>query len=194
MSAMPGMSSAAQERLADLSMAAATRERANRPSYLIVLSLVLLALASVLCLWAVRDRVDAASQLEAAASRAKSVEELAARMAAVREAATDPAWQKLNEPITTIYSTLQALGAEAGLKVQLGLPSQSSRPVQGQGIKRTILTYRDIREPDLAAFFRFVSLAVERVPGLEVYSLTLEPEREQWKINLAFARWERLNP
>jgi hypothetical protein len=188
------MSSAAQERLADLSMAAATRERGNRPAYLIVLALALLALAAVLCLWAVRDRSDAARQLEAAQARSDRVDQLAAKLTAVRNAASDPAWQKLNEPITTIRSTLQALGTEAGLKAQLALPNESARPVQGQGIKRTILTYRDIREPDLSALFRFVSLSLERVPGLEVYSLTLEPEKEQWKINLAFARWERLNP
>jgi hypothetical protein len=36
-----------------------------------------------------------------------------------------------------------------------------------------------------------VEIATRDVPGLEVYSVRIRPETNQWDLNVTFSRWER---
>ena len=50
-----------------------------------------------------------------------------------------------------------------------------------------------MRSADLEAMLHWVELAIENVEGLEVSRVELVPEARQWKLVVAFSRWEKQN-
>ncbi len=185
-----------QERREQLAAAAAITERRNRPRHLLVLSIALLLVASLALMWSLSARNAARSSLEAARAEAQSVQDLIGEWKALKATSADSSRMKLNEPLTTFYSKIEAAATRAGVKERI--PSAQAqgdvRDARSGAVQKKI-RYQRVPDADLGALIKWLENACEDVPGLEVYSLRVQPLTTQgnWQIDVTFSRWERVN-
>ncbi len=174
----------------ELTIAAATRERRNRPMALVAGAGALLVVAVIAAGVALADRARAAGELrEDARSRERlegRVEELK-RLRAI-EASEGPAPGE-SIPQLEIITRLEEAAAGAGLKDKPPLPKVITYDKEKIKIKEFM--YQNVRSDNLKAMLEWARSASEAVPGLEVYKLELRAEPAAWSMMLTFRRWER---
>lgn len=176
--------------------AASIEVRRNRPTHLVVLSMVLLLTSVLMLLWALNSRNAARDDLETARSQAQTVDALITEWKSLKSVSADPNAARLNEPLTSFYSKIEAAATRAGLKDRPPSPraQQDARDAKTGAIQKRIM-YQRFGDPDLGALIRWMEYACEDVPGLEVFYLKIQPEtaRGVWGIDVTFSRWERPN-
>lgn len=186
----PGLDASA---IADLrfdhSMAAQRSEQANRPRIYVVLALVALIGCVLALLWSWSSYASARRALVAEQATAARAVELAGRLQALKLASVSDSGPRANEPVDRLLSRLESIGRDAGLKNGVPLPGRN-RGLTQQGMVQVKLNY-ELRDISLGALLVWVERAMDEVPGLEVFSLSLRPESQQWVLKVQFSRWER---
>lgn len=183
------------ERRAMMAARAARTERANRPIHLVALAGVLLIVAAGALLLAWGRLNSAKARLENASSQRQRFIELGTRWREVAARTPSDQGPKASDSITTLGSRIQAQASHAGMVNSPGVPSTRDAARTGQPTKRVITSFTNVKDPELSSLLRWIDLAVEEVPGLELYALTLKVEGDQWNLSsVQFSRWERVNP
>jgi len=183
------------ERRATMAAHAARTERANRPIHLVALACVLLIVAAgaLMLAW---GRLNAAkTQITSAAAQRERFIELGTRWREIAARASTDQGPKAGESITTLGSRIQGQASRAGMVNSPGVPTPRDVARPGQPTKRAIMSFTNVKDPDLTALLRWIDLSLEEVPGLELYALTLKVEGDQWNLSsVQFSRWERVSP
>lgn len=176
----------------ELAMAAGSRERRNRPRHLVALALVVLVAALITFGVGLGRRADAAASLSAEARRHVEVRGLVARAKAAQAATERMGSVGFHDPMPVV-STLQTLYQEARLPRSLLPPQESSTPQRSrdQNLLLKRYDYRNIQSPELAPLMRWLELAHERIPGLDVSKIELKAGPAGWTMTVTFARAER---
>jgi hypothetical protein len=172
----------------EVAVAAARQARRNTPTHLIVIAVVLMGIALICTLVAAGSRAAALSRLDTQKRQAARVAELVARLNQLTDAER-AGIQRWGQPAERVQSKIQQAATQAGLKAAIPPvnPTKSS-PV---GDAQRIQFKYDIRDESLPALLKWVEIATRDVPGLEVYSVRIRPEANQWDLNVTFSRWER---
>ncbi len=185
------------ERREQLAATAAMDVRRNRPTHLLVMAMVLLLASCIMLMWSLSSRNAAQAQLEASRAQAQSIEQLVAEWKALKAEGVDSgAKMKFNEPLTVFYSKIESAATRAGVKDRIpsAQPQADTRDMRTGAVQKKI-RYQRVSDPDLGALVRWLEAACEDVPGLQVYSLRVQPLTVQgvWQFDVTFSRWERLN-
>lgn len=177
----------------ELTMAAAARARANRPSALVAGAVVLLILAVVAMAWGLVARARAMSDLRAAQSEQARVEGLVGEWTALVDAERTQAGGKvgLGARISDLYTRMEQYATRAGLAKRPDTPRENPTTRPNTNIRVIEYSYTNVKDPSLKALLEWVRIATAEVPGLEVYGITLKPDPNNWTMNVTFRRWER---
>lgn len=184
-----------EERRAMMAARAARTERSNRPVHVVALSCVLLLVAAGALLLAWGRMNDATRRLGNAAAQRERFIALGTRWREVSAKASSDQGPKAAEAASNMGSRVQAQAARAGMTNSPGLPSTRDMGRPGQPTKRVVMSFTNVKDPDLAALLRWIDFSLEEVPGLELYAFTLRVEGDQWNLSsVQFSRWERVGP
>lgn len=182
----------AREQRDELAFAAARAERANQPRHLLWLAVLGLAVALLVLSFAARARSRALAKLDTERATAQRIVDSAARLRALEGMETDASGSRAAQPETFLNSRIQGAGVTAGLRDRVALPKTRPRANRPPGMdSEQIKLEFEHRDPSLEALLRWMRQATQDVPGLEVYSLVIEPEAQAWKIKVTFSRWQR---
>jgi hypothetical protein len=175
-------------RLEQAAQAARTARR-NQPRGLLVASGVLLLAMALYVLFALASRNSAAEAMESAKARAEEAVRYAGELKALRAMAqTNPG---ATASATQLRSRLEQAGVESGLSKVVPLPNERTETlIPGLGSRQYKYDY-ELTDPNLAALLAWVERAVEVVPGLEVYGISLRPEANHWRLRVTFSRWQK---
>lgn len=176
----------------DLSMAAAARERANRPRLLVIVAGVVLVGALIVFAIGANSRAAAARDLRAEYARSQQIQTLITRLTNLRERSTSGA-VGANDPMP-VFATLQRVYTQAGMPRTLSAPV--GEPItQHPDRERNLLIkgydFRNITSPELAPIMRWLELAHQEIPGLEVTKIDLRAGPGGWTLTVSFSRVER---
>ncbi|MCC6677959.1 MAG: hypothetical protein IT436_12515 [Phycisphaerales bacterium] len=172
--------------------AAARAERRNRPRHLLLLSLALLVISAALLGWALLSRARAAAAFKAEQDRAQQIVTKTDQLRLLQaEADSVGAAPREGESIHNRLSRFQELGAQAGLKNPPSVPQSKTadRTAVGGFVQRR-LTYV-VRDESLDNLLAWMRSAIEDIHGLEIQSVRVIPEANQWSLNVTFSRSER---
>ncbi len=179
----------------ELSGAAASAERAARPTHLLVLAGLLLVVAAVALLmsW---TRLSSANRT--LAFQMRLAEDMSADVAALkqlREASTSDG-PTASDEVLTIRSRISQAAVGAGIKNASNLTPESDRanPQRaGTNSVQRLFKYT-VQDEELKALLEWLHKAPQQVPGLEVYQMKLTPRATDWQLQVTFSRWERAKP
>jgi hypothetical protein len=172
----------------ELTLAAAAKERRNRPVAALVLAGLVLAGAAVFAMYAVGVRAGARSELRRALADQAESEVRAAEW--VRMSQGGDQTPRVGGRSEFRVSRMEELATRAEMKNRPNAPASpedKSRP----GIVLHRHVYTGVQDPSLAALVEWVRLATEEIAGLEVESLKVRPEPVGWRMDVTFRRWER---
>lgn len=177
----------------ELTMAAAARARANRPSALVAGAVVLLVVALGAMVWGLVSRAGAISDLREAQSEQARVEALAGEWTALADAERTQAGGKagLGARISDLYTRMEQYATRAGMTKRPDTPRENPTTRPNTNIRVIEYYYTNVKDPSLKALLEWVRIATAEVPGLEVYGITLKPDPNNWTMNVTFRRWER---
>lgn len=175
----------------ELTVAAAARERRNRPMGLVAGAGALLVIAGIAAAAALASRASAAGELRAQAGARErigaQVEELTGLRAAAAAAEGGDAGAPLGALIVT--ARLDELATSVGLKEKPAPPRVTDVPKGKIRVKEFL--YQNVRSDNLKGLLAWLQSAPGTVPGLEVYRLDLRAEPTAWSMTVTFRRWER---
>lgn len=172
---------------ADLAGIAARRERENRPTALIVVTTLGFIAALIYLVIAVLDLRSAQHRLEQRRNASTQVVELAGEITALRQRAANV--DEGAAQIGQIRSRLIAIAQEAGVTSRI-VPPQD-RYDRGAKSVRHRFEFASVTNSTLPPLLHWLNKAVEEIPGLEVYSVSIKPGTNAWMMSVSFARWEK---
>jgi hypothetical protein len=176
----------------ELAMAAAARERRNRPRGLVVGALAVLLIAAIAAGMGIKSQRRAVRSLRHTLEDQAQVEAMAAEFRALSEQERAAGTQRAGEPIQNFRSLMETLATQAGMSSRPS-PTELTPDRQGSVLVRT-WSY-EFQEANIKAVLDWLRRAtvdpVSRIPGLEVFSLDLKPSGEKWQVTLRLRRWER---
>lgn len=182
------MSSTAIDDLkAELGVVSLRQQSQNRPVRLLVVTGIVLVVAVIFLLVGISRKFSADARLVKDRAQTKEILILANRLDRLKVAAQTREGG-VGIQIEGIRSRILAAGTEAGLKNPIPLP----RPEQSRGGVDAVqqrLAY-DVRDESLDAITRWIEIALRGTSGLEVYSISIKPEANQWNCKVTFSRWE----
>lgn len=203
----PGASD--DSRRLELTMAASSAERANKPSFLIILALVVLAGSLIYVITGVSARISASTDVSRAAVTAQSVIKL---VADVRANAAGPRDERFGSD-PRLASKIEELAAEMNLKLAGTVTtSDSGQAAPVAGFQQKKLSAKAVNEdPRVALAWLEATQDRSRFPGLDIYNLRLNPGGSSstpaisrptasldepaftggWDFTIDFVRWER---
>ena len=173
---------------AALAASAARRERENRPAFLIVLTTVAFVAALLYLVVSIYDLRAAQKQLDTRRSVATQTVELAGQIVQLRAKASTQG-EGGSQPITQIRSRIQAIATESGVTGRVPVPSDRFDRVGGSIRRR--FEFTGVTDESLPSLIQWLDRAVEEIPGLEVYSVSVKPGPTVWQMNVSFSRWEK---
>jgi hypothetical protein len=174
----------------ELAMAAAGRARRNRPTALVVAGAAALALAAVLTIWGVSARATAWAALKREQGASASLDLLRAEWERLDEAQREGGDSQAGRVIRDLQAQMESLATRAGMKAIPNHPRIPTPSLRG-GVQVYEYHYSEVRDPELKALVEWMRLATTEIPGLEVYSVILTPEANNWKLDVTFRRWQR---
>lgn len=174
----------------EMTLAAASRERSNRPLGLVVVACVFLAGTLIFAGSSIASRASARSRLRAELLSQAGAEAKVQEWKRLAQAAADSPQGAIGKPGEFKVSRMEELATRAGLKSRPNAPV-SRDDKSRQGIVVFTHVYTEVRDPSLANMVDWVRSACAEIAGLEVESLTVRPEPAGWKMDVTFRRWER---
>lgn len=179
----------------ELAARAEAGSRANRPTHLVTLGLVVLcvSLCAAVLGWSADAR--AAGDLGKRSRELALIKDRAGRLADLNAQAATAGAEDLNRPIPDMLSRLQSLAREAGLTVLPEVPrteTESFTDARRVNYRYSVRDRSQLRDPSLEKMLAWVSLVVERIPGMHVRQIALTPAANAWTMEITFARFERL--
>lgn len=172
----------------EIASGASASERRNRPTMLVIVPGLLLALAFVLLLVAWGRVSDADNERQRQRSFLQQSQQLSAELIALREFEAGAGPQgDVHEP-RSLLSEIQEIGRNAGLSVGIGRESRQDRG--GADITRLTIEYT-IQHESLERILDWVQRCTDRIAGLRVNEITVTPQQNRWQVRVTFARWER---
>jgi hypothetical protein len=174
----------------EMAAQAASRERRNRPVILVVVAALALLVAGVAALAGLAARASAAAAYQDQLDAQARVQSMLSQLAVLKNAEAASTSGAAHDPNVRIASNMEGLALRAGLS-RPSPPHESPEP-RGGGITVKEYVYTNVRAPSLTPLLQWVRLAVEEVPGLELYKITsLKPDAAGWNMSVSFRRWER---
>jgi len=172
-------------------LTASRSARRSRPRHLVVLAALLVAVAAVVAWSSSRSLAKAERSVTYQRGVATQVVDASAKLAQLRQAGTIEGSGE-NDAIPQLRSRVAQAAADAGLANPNVLPSSERAELRRPGLNSIQGKFvYDVRDQSLGALVRWVELATRDVPDLEVYSVKLLPEAQQWHLIVTFSRWER---
>lgn len=186
-----------RERMSDdgrfeLSFAAMSHERRNRPRGFVVLAAIAVVVSVLFAGYGISARGKARSEHQRAVADLVSVEAAALEWRQLEDLERDPN-QRIGRPNPLLLSRMEELAVQAGLD----RPRQPRmpQPEQRGGITITQYHYGDTQNPithaSLSALLEWVRLAQGEELGMELIGLNLRPDATNWRMTVIFRRWER---
>ncbi|MDI1289384.1 MAG: hypothetical protein PSX37_05460 [bacterium] len=173
------------------SMDALRFERRSRPRHLVALAGLLVLVAGGVAWSSSRSLAAANKTLAYQQKVAAEVTEAAGKLNQLR-AANAADGSRENEAVPQLRSRIAQAAADAGLKNPNVLPSAERPEIRRPGLNSIQRKFSyDVRDESLGALLKWMELATRDVPDLEVYSIKLQPEAQQWHLVVTFSRWER---
>jgi hypothetical protein len=172
----------------ELSLAAAGRERANRPRALVALALLVLVLAMLGAVWGLASRRSTIRALRVAQDEQVRVDQLLKEWDRLEKQQPSGAGP-LGGKIDGLYTKMEDLARRAGVKNKPDLPRQTE--TRRGDIKIIEYHYQNLKDASIKALLEWARLASTEIPGMEVYNLKLNPDPTNWTMNVTFRRWER---
>lgn len=172
----------------DLAVAAAAHERRARPRYLLLLALAALVVASIAALMSLASLAGARERVQNQRAQAGLVRDLVdeLRRLEARSRGVNPQ-AELHARNPNIVSSLETAATRAGLTTPPRRPT--TRSEDSGNITDHYYRYTGVRDhPE--ALMRWLEVALTEIPGLELWSITLEPAAADWKLDVEFRRWE----
>lgn len=188
-----GRASALEEARLTAATAAARAERRNRPKHLLLLALTLLMFSALLLGWSALARSRASKAYRNQRASAEAIVTQTDVLRRLMQESTDAAGAsrpREGESIHNRLSRFQELGAQAGLKNLTAPQAKGADRATANGWVQRWLTY-NVKDESLDSLMAWMRLAIEDIHGLEVKSVRLVPEANQWSLNVTFSRNER---
>lgn len=174
----------------ELSSNAAAAERRNRPTKLLWVSGAVLALGMLWMLLGLLSHSSAQNELASEMDARQRIAEMAAEVERIQVSLeADTGGSRGYERVPDFLSQTQAAGREAGLTRQVRLPEERVGSEE-DGLVPVEWTF-ELRDPELEALLEWVELCMERVPGLRVSSVEIQPRGDDWSFRVVYSRWER---
>ena len=168
---------------------AARTARRNQPKGLFVIAGVLLLLSMIYALTAWMSYREAGEDLADAHTQADTAVKMAGKLQALRAAASSNPTQ--GGSASLLRTRIEQAGLDAGLSRAVTVPTSRSQPFPSLGSVQWKYSYENITDPSLSALLAWVEKSVASVPGLEVYSISIKPQPNQWQLRVTFSRWEK---
>lgn len=174
-----------------LAAQAASNERANRPTLLLLLCGVVLAGALLFVVVSYSQFAAARRLLARQSYEASTVASNVAAVRQIRAAASADSGPRLSEQDETIRSRIIDIAVAAGINRTGINPKSLTRSVkQNLGSVQMNVTF-EVRDPSLPAMMEWLKRATSQMPGIEVQKILLRPEAQQWFLVVTFTRWEK---
>jgi len=169
--------------------------RANRPTHLVAIALVVLAVAVLGVLVGWRSDSSASRELSRRSAELAQINERADRLTELTAQLANTSNAELNRPIPDMLSRLQNLAREAGLATLPDVPRTDNEAFDNA--RRVNYRYdarsrNQVRDASLEKLLTWVNLVTERIPGMHVRQISLTPQANAWSMEVTFARYERL--
>lgn len=172
----------------ELASIAARDERRNRPAHWLLFATLFFVFSLLALFWAGWSRAAAEKSLGDQRYIAQQTSEICGQILALRKQGAEQG-DRASQPVSQIRSRLQAIGVEAGIKGKIPLPKDDEE--RKGASKRVKFTFANVQDESLPALLGWLDRAVNEIPGVEVYSVSIRPQANQWLLNVTFARWER---
>lgn len=186
----PFLSDPAGEAVSPRALLALTQERRRRPLWLVAVAAGLLVLALVFMAWGYFARASAARELRALSAQADEIVLLDHEITQLQQSLKGPGRADLLEPLADTRTRIEQAWKDVFLPGTPALPRMTSAPVRGGELVRQNFSY-DVHDRSLEGLGRWIEASLAAVPGLEVSSLTLQPQPGEWRIQVVFSRLER---
>jgi hypothetical protein len=176
----------------ELAMAAAGRERANRPRILVVLAVVALLIALLAAVLGLTARAKARTRLAATLGEQTRVDQMLKEWDDLKQqeqASAGPSGT--GQHLGDLDSRMEDMARRAGIKDTPPHPRPNT-PTTRAGVKVFEYAYTGIKDPSPKPLLEWCRLAAAEIPGLEVYSIDLKPDPNNWTMDVIFRRWERV--
>jgi len=175
----------------EIAAVAAAAARRNRPTHLVVAAVVLLVGSLAMAGSAFLSRRAAARALDGATYESVYAAALMERIAELRRQNTGQgSTLGVNEPVGNMLTQLAEMASQSNLTVPA--PAEQTRQIQSTPFSRREFAYA-FTCSSIDDVFRWVRAVGERIPGTQVYSISLQPvpANRSWSVRLTFARVER---
>ena len=173
---------------AGLSLTAARTARRNRPSFLVALGILALAIGLIYALTGWLSHRDALVQATRAETFAKKILDAAAQLKNLQ--ATEGSGGPRVGDQGNVLSRIEAAGQRAGLSKAVPVGNTTRTPNRDTGWVQIGHQY-NVKDPSLDAILRWMQFAADDNPGLEVSQAVLRPEATEWSMTVVFNRWEK---
>lgn len=186
----PAQREQAMSRIDELAMRAGRAERANKPTMLLLLAMLVLAGTFLFLLTSVSRLSEARGDLASRRSNAEQMAMLVAELKQMRDYSSEAA-TLVHESDPQIMSRISQVAASAGVQ---GLPLPTSLPditAKDRPVKRVRFSYQ-ISNPSLAPVMQFLSQVEQQIPGMRVYAIKITPDKERWSVGVTLSRLERV--
>lgn len=184
-----GMSESAEELRQEMAMRGERALASNRPVKFVALAAIIFVCGLIFLLVSWSSMTSAQTRLSRERKLAEGVVDRLGQLKTLQARAA-ASGVEVSQPVTQIRSRIEAAGVEAGLKNRPPLPTTRSDRANAEGAVSTRFDY-DVRDESLEALLAWVERSVAEVPGLSVYSVTISPENQAWRLRVTFSRWER---
>lgn len=174
----------------ELASRASAHERRARPAHLVAMGAIALMISLIVLGFGWRAEKSATRALQRAGTTSSEVERLVAQIQTLERTASEPKGDDPFVPIPDLLSRLTQMGVQAGLQNEVPLP-RSTAP-RTEGAARLLIYPYTVRDVSLERVLAWIDMATERIPGLSVRELTLNPAPTSWVVKVTFSRYERI--
>lgn len=172
----------------ELATASAAAERRSTPRFLLMWAVAAFLVALVALLWSYVRMSAAQTQLNFQRRQATEVRALVDELHRLeaRGSLSDPEHER-HAPNPNVVSSIENAASRAGLATPPRRPT--TRTESAGNAVENFYKYTGVREQP-EKLMRWVEASLAEVPGLEVWSINLEPQPADWKLDIEFRRWE----
>lgn len=166
-------------------------ERRNRPRGLVVLGVAVMLIGVVsVGVGYMRDR-GARSDLARQEDQLGELVGLDATLTTLHNDQEGRGRSDKLDPVPNLLTQLEELAIDAGLGKPPTPQRRSDREREDARLQRIKISYSQLRHADPAVLLGWVNDALDLIPGLEVFSISVRPGTNDWTMSVTYSRWER---